>query len=308
MRSGSVTDELTVLSYGGGQDSWTILVLLARDEDFRSRYAPGDLWVAMSDTGDEHDQTYEHIRYTRNFCEKHGISFTHITRDLGFHVPSWPSLIEHYQAYNTIGSASFNKTCTDQLKIRVFYKWLSTKLVADYGMPASGKHGPKQPIVEFCDRNKTKIKVLLGIAGDEQKRVAKANEFEFKCGKWMQNRIERVYPLIDLDWGREDCQGYLKSVGEPIPMPSNCMRCYFMSPIELLWLFRNHPDKFAEWVVLEKAKLRANTHMGDKNYGVYGKRTLSEKLDKAIEEFGHMSDDELTEYKMSHGHCVGSRY
>lgn len=302
------SNQLTVLSYGGGQDSWAILVALATDDKIREHYAPGDLWVAMSDTGDEHVQTYRHIEYTKQFCGAHNIDFTHITQDLGYHTKSWPSLIEHYRKYDTIGSASFNKTCTDNLKIKPIYKWLAAKLIEEYGVAASGRYGPKQPIVDFCKKNNTKIKMLLGIAADEKKRVAKANQYEFKCGKWMQGHIERVYPLIDWGWGRKECQDYLTDVGAPVPMPSNCMRCYFMSPIELLWLFRHHPFEFAEWVQLERAKLKANEHMGKKNLAVFGSKTLSQKLDKAIEDFGHMTDEELHEYKLSHGHCTGSQY
>lgn len=304
----TLSEKLTVLSYGGGQDSWTILVRLCLEKDLRERYAPGKLWVVMSDTGNEHPATLDHVKYTREFCGQHAVSFTHITQDKGFHAPSWPSLVEHYRRYNTIGSASFNKTCTDQLKIRPIYKWLAARLRDEFNLPDKGKYGPKQPIVEFCRRNGTKIDVLLGIANDEQKRVAKANQFEFKTGKWMRDTINRVYPLIDWGWGRAECQKYLKSVGEPVPMPSNCMRCYFMSPIELLWLYRNYPGEFEDWVQLEENKLEANKHMGKKNYGVFGRRTLREVLAKAEKEFGDMTDEELTEYKMSHGHCVGSAY
>lgn len=303
-----MSEQLTVLSYGGGQDSWTILVRLCLDDEVRNRYAPGRLLVVMSDTGNEHPATLAHVEHTRQFCGLHAVSFTHITKDMGFHAPSWPSLVEHYRKYNTIGSASFNKTCTDQLKIRPIYKWLAKWLRDEFDLPDRGKYGPKQSIVEFCARNDTKIKVLLGIASDEQKRVAKANQFEFKTGKWMRSTIERVYPLIDWEWGRAECQKYLKSVQQPVPMPSNCMRCYFMSPIELLWLYRYYPAEFEDWVLLEENKLKANEHMKEKNYGVFGKRTLRETLAKAEAEFGHLDNDQLTEYKMSHGHCVGSAY
>ena len=59
---------------------------------------------------------------------------------------------------------------------------------------------------------------------------------------------------------------------------------------------------------IEQTKLNANLHMGDRNLGVWGKKTLPEVLQKAVEKFGHMSPGELDEYKMSHGHCVMSKY
>lgn len=42
--------------------------------------------------------------------------------------------------------------------------------------------------------------------------------------------------------------------------------------------------------------------------GVFGKKLLPEILEEAIKEFGHLTDAELKEYKMSHGHCVKSKY
>lgn len=44
------------------------------------------------------------------------------------------------------------------------------------------------------------------------------------------------------------------------------------------------------------------------NLGVFGKKLLPEILQETIAEFGHWSDEQLKEYKMSHGHCVKSKY
>lgn len=52
---------LTLLSFGAGQDSTAILLKLIHDADFRTKYAPQDLIVVFSDTGDEHDETYAHL-------------------------------------------------------------------------------------------------------------------------------------------------------------------------------------------------------------------------------------------------------
>lgn len=60
--------------------------------------------------------------------------------------------------------------------------------------------------------------------------------------------------------------------------------------------------------MLEQNKIEANLHMGDKNLGVWGKVLLPQKLQEVISKHGHMTDLELIEYKMSHGHCVKSKY
>jgi hypothetical protein len=84
-----------------------------------------------------------------------------------------------------------------------------------------------------------------------------------------------------------------------------------MSDIELLWLSRFYPADYAEWVTIEANKLarfKAEGLPDDKNYGVWAKKTLPEVLAKAQVKYAHMTDAQLHEYKMSHGHCVRSKY
>ena len=69
------------------------------------------------------------------------------------------------------------------------------------------------------------------------------------------------------------------------------------------------PEWFDTWVEIEANKVKANSHLDPKkNMGVWGNRMLPEALKIAEEKFGHMSDEDLREYKMSHGHCVNSKY
>ena len=112
--------EITVLSFGGGQDSTSILYLLIHDPDFRAKYAPGKLIAIFSDTMDEHPQTYSHIEKTKIVCESHSIPFFHIHPDQGHH--GWEGLRQFYRRTNTVGSKCFMKTCTCNLKLVPIYK------------------------------------------------------------------------------------------------------------------------------------------------------------------------------------------
>lgn len=77
--------QLTVLSYGGGQDSSALLEMYLDDTDgFRAKYAPGDFLVVMADTGDEYPSTVEHVRRTKERCKAAGVEFVHITANMGF--------------------------------------------------------------------------------------------------------------------------------------------------------------------------------------------------------------------------------
>ena len=86
------------------------------------------------------------------------------------------------------------------------------------------------------------------------------------------------------------------------------MLCPYMSKPELLWLARNYPADYADWVQLETAKRTRFAHLGAKNFGVWGRKTLPMVLDDAQREFAHLSDDELNRIKFSHGHHVKSKY
>ena len=292
--------ELTILSYGAGQDSTALRDLYVFDKAFRKKYAPGRMMMICSDTGDEHLATYAHIEETKEFCEKHGIEFHHLTADKGFHSESWPSLREFYRRTNTVGSKAFPKTCTDRLKLQPIYRFLEHWLAENYGVRCSRKKG----FYEFAEQY-GKINMLIGIAAGEEKRVADPEKGP--C-KWRRETVQNVYPLIDLGMDRKACQDYIRSVGNKVPPPSNCILCPFMNEVELVWLYRNQPHDFQEWVDIEQTKLSHNLDKGDRNLGVWGKKYLPEVLTGALARFGHMTMEALDEYKMSHGHCVMSKY
>lgn len=65
---------------------------------------------------------------------------------------------------------------------------------------------------------------------------------------------------------------------------------------------------YAEWVDLERAKLEKFAHLGKKNFGVFGRRSLPVVLADAETKYAHLSDREIETHRWTHGHCVGSAY
>ena len=139
-----------------------------------------------------------------------------------------------------------------------------------------------------------------------------------KTTQWM-SVIEKTYPLVDLGMDRRACQEYIASTGHEIPWPSNCTRCPYQSKQELLWLSKKHPELFDELVQMELAKLEKFAGRGvevEKNLGMfcrYDKKQgrawlVTDQLKQAEAQYGSMTDEELDEYKFSHGHCVMSKY
>lgn len=293
--------KLTVHSNGAGQDSKAILVKLIHDPVFRKKYAPNDLIVVTSDTGNEHQETAEEIEIMRQMCMDACIPFFFIDCHSKYFTGDWRGgYINFLRSGNRIGSKAFPKTCTDKLKIQPIYKFLEDYVHETY---STEQHGRKSALKEFA-KTHGKIDVLIGIAKGEEKRVADPDTGP----KWMQESINRVYPLIDEGLDRAGCHDVIESYGHNIPIPSNCILCPWMSEQELLYLYMVNPGWYYTWVELEKKKLEANRHKGAKNMGVWGVKTLPEKLEEAKKKFAHMTIDDLKEYKFSHGHCVKSKY
>jgi len=293
---------LTVLSYGIGQDSWAILVDYAYNPQFRARFAPGRFLVVSSETSDEHDETYKHLKYSQEFCRRHGIEYVHITPDMGFHPRTWPGLREQYRRNRTCGAKGFKKSCTDNLKIVPIYNFLDFWVGKTWNLPS----GRKDALKLFAQKY-GKIDVLIGLAKGEEKRCAKPKVND-SLPLWRKSSIRIVYPLIEMKRDRAGCQSHVRSLNEPVPWPSNCKLCPYLSEQELLWLFRNCPEDFYDWVEIEANKLEKNKHMGEKNFGVFGKRTLTQALEDAEAKYGHWTKEQLDDWKFSHGHCVSSQY
>lgn len=301
-----VPKPLTVSLFGAGQDSTWLLWKLGTDAKFYKKHIVGDLLVIGSDTGDEHDHTKQNIEWCKRFAKEKGIEFYWITKDMGFHGRTWQSLFQQYERNSSIGSAAFKQTCTDNLKVKVCDRFLETWIMNKYGYTKKNK---KSVIDFYNDIGKVKIRYILGFAKGEESRTVKGNKYD---GVWKKTTCKRYFVLIKEGIDRQRCIDD-NTVNIPhIVWPSNCMRCFYQSDQEVLWLYRFYPHKFYEWVTAEKAKITKYSHRenseGGKNFGVYGTITLEEKLTKAINLYGHWSDEQLNDYKMSHGHCIKTTY
>jgi hypothetical protein len=315
--------QLTVLSFGGGQDSTAILYRYVYDPAFRAEYAPGEFLVVMASTGDEHDYTYNHVQEIKRFCLIHKIEFVHLTSDMGYHSPAWPNIIEP-QLRDEGGEFEptliqlGTKSCTIKVKVDPIYKYLDAWVNKryGYGFKVNPKTGgcDKKPIKRF-HRENGQINVLIGFAAGEEKRAEKSLRLEAAQARSKEDcfwkAVHRRFPLIDLGLTRQGCQAYIKSVGHTVPLPSNCMRCPYMSAEELYWLFLNSPDKFEEWCLMEARKLAR--HVGaEKNHGVFNtKKTIQDRLDAVQKKYAHLARPELDallgNWKMNHG-CGSGGY
>ena len=320
-----------------GQDSNTILARIGNEPPFRERWAPGKVLALFADTGDEHPETDAYVPVMAKFCAEHDIQFEHLTLDRGYHSPSGSlGLVGKQRKDVAIGSVGFAQSCTSEFKITPIYNYLAEYCARVYG----GTAYAKRSLYAYRARH-GKLRVIIGFAAGEESRIAKAKDstckrcdgfgnrlFSAECRAcngtgvakprllWMQDCVERVCPLAEIGWDRQACQDYFASINLPLPPPSLCFRCMWKSPDELLWSALVYPVRFEEWCVDEAKKLAKYAHLpASLNYGVKGANTTLRAIvndryafyaakgwtrDRII---AHVAHD-----RMSHGHCVKSRY
>lgn len=279
---------------------------LAFDQEFRDRWAPGRLLACFADTGDEHESTYAYLHEMQKLAAGHGIEL-HVLQSGGqYYTEAWSDLTSHYRRNDTVGSKAFRKSCSGNLKVSPWYRWLEHLLAREYGTVHQNKKG----LYEYVSLTGYKIRVILGIAAGEEKRIAK----EDSAPAWMVTTIERAYPLVsELGWDRGDCQSYIRSQGYEPPIPSLCKHCPYKSELEVLLMSKEDPEAFEQWVELEANKLASFQHKHpergpERNHGVFGANTdLRSVVAQAEQKYAHLSYEQLQQIRMQ-GHQVGSTY
>lgn len=310
--------KLTILSYGGGQDSTAILYKLFLDPEWKRKYVSGDLLIIMADTGCEHPETYQYVEHIKGFVKSEGGNFIHLKSSMGYHGPTWPDLVSQYKLHSSIGSKAYPKTCTMNLKVVPIYRFVDEYIGKVYLGWDTYKYEPrrqKKAMYELVKQTGAKIRVIIGFAKGEEKRVKTSyDEYgilkAFADPKWMRDTVEKIYPLITEGVDRFGAIKIIESYGHPVPLPSNCMFCPFMNDLELLWLYRFYPEKYKEWVELEATKIekyKAVTEPG-KNFGVFGKKLLPQVLQETIQKYPQITNEELQAHKMTHGHNITTSY
>lgn len=310
---------ITLLSSGLGQDSTALLLLAIFNADFRKKYVKGDLIVAHSDTQNEHRETYEFLEETRELCKTWDIPFFHVTADNGYHSPKWAAgLVGQMERLGIIFSRNM-RSCSIELKIKPLYRFTDVLVGERYGFTSGRKRGLKAYRSTFGQMD-----VWIGFTADERHRAERAERerqqtFAFAeqgkvRDKWMAECINRVYPLIDLGWTREDCQRYIRDCGvTSMPAPSLCKLCPHKGPELILWTALNLPDEFALWQRLEDEKIRRHAGRVDKkgnpipNHGVHPGVRLTDTVNATRAKYKHLTDAQLrtmlNEFRMTNGHC-----
>lgn len=207
----------TVVAYGGGTNSTAMLVGL-----WEIGERP-DL-ILFADTGGEKPHTYEHLRVVSEWCKSKGFPEILVVRHKdreGLEL----TLEERCLQSKTLPSIAYGfKSCSDKHKRRPQDKFVSTW----------------PPALEAWAKGEKVVK-LIGYDADEERR---ARIFD-------DNKFVYRYPLIQWDWGREECIEAIDRAGLPQPGKSSCFFCPSSKKPEIIELVRRYPDLAQRALALE---------------------------------------------------------
>lgn len=174
-----------VLSYGGGKQTFAMLVLIEQDK------LPKPDLIIFADTGREDKETYRHMREVAlPLVQRLGVPYYSVRRE----VKGDTRDIYQYHWDNHI--TPIWPTCTTEFKLR----------------PIKRKLGELFEIVPGLHQ----FDSWIGITTDEAHRSDSVSDVCY---------IRKIYPLLELGLSRQGCIDLIEAAGYPVPPKSGCDIC-----------------------------------------------------------------------------------
>ena len=240
-----------VLSYGGGLDSFAMLVEAIR----RGICLDAVVFVDVADPGGEDPGewpgTYRHIRdVVEPLCAKHGIRFETVD-STRYPVRDARSLFAWMYQRGQIPIAGPNRICTRIAKVERFETWMRDA---------------------FGD---APVEVWIGFEAGEEARAAK----DPNAGASTQRRNR--FPLIEWNLCRCRCEALVRDAGFPVPRKSACVFCPYGSKGDWQTFARELPETFDRVVDLEARK--PPTAKNGRKLSIMGYRTIKDAAGNVVE-------------------------
>ena len=210
---------MMIVSCGAGTNSTAVLVGL------HERGIIPDA-ILFADTGGEKPHTYAHIKDLQVWLKR--ISFPEVTIvkkvDLNGDVLTLEQDCINKKNLPSVAYGGF-KSCSQKYKMQPQEKWVNNWEPAK----AIWKQGKK-------------ITKVIGFDAGEPHRAK-----DYSCKKY-----ENWYPLLDWDWGRDECVEAIARAGLSQPNKSSCFFCPNNRPSEIREMNAVYPDLVQRAIAMEK--------------------------------------------------------
>jgi hypothetical protein len=263
----------TILSYGMGVESSTIILKWVNHKSLRDFDLTADLIVVTAQVGDEYpDQKTlverhvlprmraHRIRYVQvaraGHLEADGIVVLDDTREPHkVYLDGAYKLSQELRAAGTVPQFAGEHRCSLKFKKFVIETWIQQEMAGKDYRHAFGYNADEQRRVEKSERafaEREPVRVAFGFNADEGVRINRAQRYDTPLRHgW--------YPLVDWGMNREDCLHYLKEVTGETWLKSACTYCpYNALKEDGIARMRKFPEQVAEALLLEHQSLSLN--------------------------------------------------
>jgi hypothetical protein len=218
---------MIVLAYGGGTNSTALLV------GMHERGERPDLSL-FADTGGERPEVYRYIETVNEWC-----------RSVGF-----PEIITVKKVTRDGNILTLEQNCLNEKMLpSIAYGFKSCSL--KYKVAPQDKYCNSVPESKAIWKSGAKVTKLIGYdAGEERRAHIKEDD------KYVYR-----YPLIEWDWGRDECVAAIARAGLPPAGKSACYFCPSSRPSEIKALQINHPDLLSRALAMEANAKENLTHI-----------------------------------------------
>jgi hypothetical protein len=214
-------DTYQVLSYGGGVQSSAMLVAACHG-DLPDGIRPN---VAIfADTQWEPASVIEYVARMTDYASQYGIEVCTLTKG-SIRSNRGATVMPLYTKDSTGDIGITMRQCTSEFKILPIRREIRRRL------------GYKRHQHWKCQ-----LETWLGITTDEAQRMKPSTE-KFETVRW---------PLIEMNWNREDCKRYLEKHGLDVPMKSSCIGCPYHSNKYFLDMKKQRPDEWQDVVAFDQ--------------------------------------------------------
>ncbi len=206
---------MVVASFGGGVNSTAMLI------GMHERGERVDL-ILFADTGNEKPHTYDHVRDASTFLVEHGM----------------PPII-------TVVKGGKRETLEENC--------LRMKMLPSiaYGFKSCSHKYKIDPQDKFCN-NYDPCKAVWNAGGKVQKLIGYDMDEPHRARIPEDAKYRYRYPLIEWNWGRDECIAAIDRAGLKQPGKSACFFCPSSKKQEIMELRRVYPDLAARAVAMEK--------------------------------------------------------
>jgi hypothetical protein len=239
-----------VLSYGGGLDSFAMLLDAAQRGELPDAVVFCDVGDVRGEDPGEWPSTMRHIhQVVMPLCDRLGVPFHWLHSESGYTVRGERSLFAWMEKRGQIPVSGPSRICTIVAKVERFEAWLNDTYPGE------------------------RVEVWIGFeAGEESRAANDPNAGKSRTPKPGEAVRVNRFPLIERGMCRCRCEALAREAGLPVPRKSACTFCPYGSRGDWQTLAEELPEVFERVERLESDKMSRPTKRSGVRLSIMGYR------------------------------------